>query len=123
MILTGKAKADFERWYVGSDDKIKHTLQMDLFYSKPHIERAAYYGAWFRESAFIHIQVYPWGNKIHWCYNLSNWQKDPDLYFYDRLSSLKIRQGREDERFDSYEIAFNEAITKANQIYNETKKD
>jgi|GEM_PF-4682638 len=113
MMLNGKAKEDFEKWfdteyrffstsYGENVDKINNYIVIE----------------WFRECAFIHSQIFPFGDKKSWCYNLSDWKNDPDKTFYERLSSLKIRENREFEKFPSYEDAVTEAIKKANEIYN-----
>lgn len=113
MILTGKAEEAFEVWLAA-----KYSYGHADFWAEYETIQRAFLIEWLREEVKIHVTVFPYGDKISWCYNLIDWIKDPDLYFNDRLSSLKIREGREFDRYGSYELATQAAIQKANEIYN-----
>lgn len=123
-MLIGKAKLDFELWLLKDDIslgyiRVSETGSVPLFSAKEFVLHAKIV-EWFRDVVFFHLQVYPYGNKINWCYNITDWKKDPDLWFYDRLSSLKLKEDRENDMYNSYEEALKEAIKKANEIYNTT---
>lgn len=57
MILTGKAKQDFEEWLCRPKDPqhLKH-IHIDLFYCKSHLERYAYYIEWL-DSLGIYVNL------------------------------------------------------------------
>lgn len=103
MILTGKAREDFYKWYANTDSKIKYTLLISLFDGKSNIEKYAYYIEWF-DSVGVYISIIK-GKNISRIYIESEYKNYP----------------QEDNEFETRQEATTEAIKKANKIYNESR--
>lgn len=63
MILTGKAKQDFEYWYTARTHSA-HTLMLVHFYNKKEIEQYAWYIEWF-DSVGIYLTIGRYGYIIN----------------------------------------------------------
>jgi len=125
MILTGKAKEDFESGIIEIlKSKYREEISdkekaINWIYESNSIIINAHIIEWFREKCFIHLQIFPYGDKKSWCYNLSDILNDPYKIITERLSYMKYKEGREFEKFKSYKEATEQAIIKANEIYNQ----
>lgn len=97
MILTGKAKYDFESWVCRPDDpRYVQQMHIDLMYGKTKTELYAYYIEWF-DSVGIYLTIGRYG-----------YQLNTDC----RSITKKTGETRQE--------ATEAAIIKANELYNET---
>lgn len=105
MILTGKTKEDFLRYY---GDEISHLEEIEYdFLLESSIIRNAYYVDFF-DSIGIYIIISPSDNSKNWFYTILG--EDILSPFYKMYQSL--------DDFENRQEALSEAIKKANEIYN-----
>lgn len=96
MILTGKAKQDFESWYT-SISPSAHTVLLVHFYNKREIEQFAWYIEWL-DSVGIYLTIGRYGYQLN-------------------ADCLSITRKTGETRQEATEAA----IIKANDIYNGTR--
>lgn len=110
MILTGKAKHDFENWLTKGMSGFAHNMEIDFFNQKSEIEKNALIIEWF-DSVMVYITIegvfdrmlgYHRGFEIH-------------IYQYGKQS---ISIFSDNDVFYTRQEATKEAIIKANEIYN-----
>lgn len=97
-LLTGKAKEAFENFYTKGLSTWGKVLNLDLFYSKPDIEKLAYYINFFDS---VGIYILPIMNAI------------------DKMFAFKIRgKGVSNFTYNSRQEAKIAGIKKASEIFN-----
>lgn len=98
MILTGKAKQDFEDWYTAKTQSA-HSLLLVNFYNKKEVEQYAWYIEWF-DSVGIYIDVF-------WSFGDFEFSIHTD----NERNSLSVL-------CNSRQEATKQAIIHANELYN-----
>ena len=112
MILTGKAKEDFEKWLTKGMSSFAHDMEIEFFNQKSSVEKYALIIEWFDGVGvyiFIKRFITPLG-EIEWYFIITNESGCHLNNHVSKESRIKV---------DSRQIATRHAIIKANEIYND----
>lgn len=109
MILTGKAKEDFVKWYYSDIDRIIISVP-ELCYPKNEIIQQALIIEWF-DSVGVSIEIGTCPNGFT--------DDDTPIYYYDWKIYATYNCCESEEEFEIRQEATKQAIIKANQIYND----